>query len=256
MGDLGRGRLFRIVPYDHNAEYKLPSFDFSSANGAVEALRNPNYAVRYKAWQSLTQMGSKAEAELQKMASSENPIYRARALWVLGKIKGEGPSIVKQALSDKDANIRIVGIRLARQLKMDLESYANSVVRDSSPQVRRELLIALRGVKSAKATELWVELAQQYSGKDRWYLEALGISADGNDDQVFTAWKNQVGDGWNTPAGRDIIWRSRAGEAAEYLVEILQNADTPVDQHDHYMRAFDFHQGEKKEAALKRLLGL
>jgi hypothetical protein len=201
-------------------------------------------------------MGGKAEAALQQMASSENPIYRARALWVLGKMEGKGPSIVKQALSDKDANIRMVGIRLARQLKMDLDAYAKSVVRDSSPQVRRELLVALRGTQSAYASELWVELAQQYDGKDRWYLEALGIAADGNEDEFFTAWKNQIGDGWNTPAGRDIIWRSRAGDATEYLVKILQSSETPVDQHDHYMRAFDFHQGEKKEAALKSLLGL
>ncbi|MGY8750185.1 MAG: PVC-type heme-binding CxxCH protein [Pirellulales bacterium] len=256
MGDLGRGRLFRIVPYDHDAKYKLPSFDFNSAKGAIKALKNPNYAVRYMAWQSLHQMGGKAEAALQQMASSENPIYRARALWVLGKMEGKGPSIVKQALSDKDANIRMVGIRLARQLKMDLDAYAESVVRDSSPQVRRELLVALRGTQSAYAGELWVELAQQYDGKDRWYLEALGIAADGNEDEFFTAWKNQIGDGWNTPAGRDIIWRSRAGDATEYLVKILQSSETPVDQHDHYMRAFDFHQGEKKEAALKSLLGL
>ncbi len=90
MGDLDRGRLFRIVPDDHDGTYKVPKFDFDSAAGAIEALKNPNYAVRYMAWQSLHKMGNRAEAELQKLASSDNPIYRARALWLLGKIDGSG----------------------------------------------------------------------------------------------------------------------------------------------------------------------
>ena len=57
-------------------------------------------------------------------------------------------------------------------------------------------------------------------------------------------------------SARDIIWRSRAGDAADYLVKILQDPATTAEQHDHYMRAFDFHDGAKKEAALKSLLGL
>ncbi len=139
---------------------------------------------------------------------------------------------------------------------MDVGDYAVSVVRDPSPQVRRELVIALRHSKSPLATDLWVQLAQQYDGKDRWYLEALGIASDGRADECFAAWLNKVGDDWNTPAGRDIVWRSRASDAADYLVKILQDPSTPVEQHDRYMRAFDFHEGAKKETALKSLLGL
>ena len=208
------------------------------------------------AWQSLHHMGMAAEPELQKMAASDNPIHRARALWLLGKFKGNGEKTVKQAIADKDANIRIVGIRLARQLKLDVSQYGESVVRDPSAQVRRELAIALRHSKSPMATNLWVQLAQQHDGKDRWYLEALGIASDGHADEYFAAWSKTVGDSWNTPAGRDIIWRSRASDATDFLVKILQDPDTPAEEHDHYLRAFDFHDGTKKEAALMSLLGL
>ncbi len=256
MGDLDRGRLFRIVPYDHDASYKVPKFDFSSSAGAVEALKNPNYAVRYMAWQALHQMGSGAEAGLQELAASQNPIYRARALWLLGKIDGRGMKTVKQAIGDKDANIRIVGVRLARQLKLDLDVYVTPLLRDASPQVRRELAIALRHSKSPSMANLWAELALQHDGKDRWYLEALGIGADGNPDECFAAWLDKVGSNWNTSAGRDIIWRSRAADAADYLVKILQDPATSEKQQDRYMRAFDFHDGAKKQAALKSLLGL
>ena len=256
MGDLDRGRLFRITPLNHDGSYKVPKFDFSTATGAVEALKNPNYSARFLAWQALHSMGTKAESELVKMAASDNPIFRARALWLLGKIEGRGPKTVAMAIEDSDANIRIVGVRLARQLKLDVSSVSEKLIMDNSPQVRRELAVALRHSKSPQTPELWAQLAEQHDGKDRWYLEALGIGADGNDDACFAAWMKRAGNDWNTPAGRDIVWRSRSGDAAGYLVKILQDPATPEKQHDRYMRAFDFHDGPKKDAALNSLLGL
>ena len=35
--------------------YEVPEFDFDTPEGAVAALRNPNYAVRYLAWSSLNE---------------------------------------------------------------------------------------------------------------------------------------------------------------------------------------------------------
>jgi hypothetical protein len=96
----------------------------------------------------------------------------------------------------------------------------------------------------------------QHDGKDRWYLEALGIGSDGNADACFAAWLDKVGNNWNTPAGQDIIWRSRADAAADYLVKILQQPKITEAQQNRFMRAFDFHAGDRKDAALKSLLGL
>jgi hypothetical protein len=131
------------------------------------------------------------------------------------------------------------------------------VMNDSSAAVRRELAIALRHSESSQAAKIWATLATQHDGSDRWYLEALGIAADnGHADEFFAAWLEAVGENWNTPAGRDIVWRSRAGGAVDYLVKILQDPATPADQHARYMRAFDFHSGAKKDAALQSLLGI
>ncbi|QDV26098.1 PVC-type heme-binding CxxCH protein [Aureliella helgolandensis] len=255
MGDLERGRLFRIIPADQDASYKTPKFDFDTIDGAIEALKNPNYAVRFLAWQALHAQGTKAENALQVLAKNDNPIYRARALWLLGKIDGRGSATVQQALADQDANIRMLGIRLARQLKLDVASYGPRLVRDASPQVRRELAISLRDSSSSDAASLWAELASQYDGKDRWYLEALGIGERSQANQCFAAWLDKVGDAWNTPAGREIVWRSRADQASTYLAKILEDPELPSSQQDHFMRAFDFHQGPEKDAALKSLLG-
>src|SRR5690606_27791282 len=67
MGDLDRGRIFRVVPKDHDGSYRVPTIDVSSAAGAVAALRSPNYATRYLAWTALDAMGSDAESALLEL---------------------------------------------------------------------------------------------------------------------------------------------------------------------------------------------
>src|SRR5690606_5154682 len=58
--DTQRGRLYRIAPPE--TAYTVPAFDYSTAQGAVEALRSPTSAARYKAWMALHQMAAGAEA--------------------------------------------------------------------------------------------------------------------------------------------------------------------------------------------------
>jgi hypothetical protein len=94
---------------------------------------------------------------------------------------------------------------------------AERLVRDPSPAVRREVAIALRHDQSRRAAELWAGLAQQYDGRDRWYLEALGVSADRQWDRYFGAWLDRIGDDWLTPAGREFGWRARAARALPLL---------------------------------------
>ncbi len=260
-GDLDSGRLFRLAPPGH--KYNVPKFDFASVEGAIEALQNPNYAVRYIAWTALHKMGKKAESALVELYDSKNPRYRARALWLLGKSHGEGERWVAKALADGDPNIRIVGIRLARQLKMDMLPIIAKLVSDSSPQVRRELLVALRHNRSPKAPGLWAEMAAQHDGKDRWYLEALGMSADKQWGAFFAAWLKKVDGKWNTPAGRDIVWRSRSTAALGLLAELVAESvedSSSKKAHERYMRAFDFHpdspaKEEALEAALLSIVG-
>ena len=108
MGDVERGRLFRVVPKTHGGKYETPTFDFETAKGAVEALRNPNNSVRYLAWTALHEMGEKAEPALKKMWDDKNPRMRARALWLLGKIPGRGLHYVDLASRDKDKNLSLI----------------------------------------------------------------------------------------------------------------------------------------------------
>ena len=255
MGDLEKGRIYRIAPPD--TPYEVPEFDFSTVEGAIQALKNPNLAVRYRAWTSLNERGAEAEEALAELwRTSENPRYRARALWLLSKIDGVGTEYIEEALQDDDPNLRITGLRAARQLGVDVIPYVRQLARDPSAQVRREAAIALRHNESEEAAALWAELAAQHDGKDRWYLEALGIGADRQWDRYFAAWKEKVGEGWKTSGGRDIVWRARADAAIPMLVEILKSPETSPEERPRYFRAFDFHPDASAQAKDDALLSL
>jgi putative heme-binding domain-containing protein len=142
-----------------------------------------------------------------------------------------------------------------RRIDGDVIAMADRLVRDPSPAVRREVAIALRHNESPKAAALWAELAQQYDGHDRWYLEALGVAADRQWEAFFGAWLDRVGDGWNTPAGRDIVWRARSARAVPLLEKLASDQGTPVADRLRYFRALDFHPEEARQKSLLALLG-
>jgi hypothetical protein len=156
----------------------------------------------------------------------------------------------------KNADLRVFAIRLAGLHGLDIVKFVKPLVGDDAPEVRRQCAIALRHSKDPAAAELWAELAYHHVGKDRWYLEALGIGADKNWDAYLDAYLKKVGDKWNSPGGRDIIWRSRAKKTPELLAKILKDPTTNEADQPRYFRAFDFLSGPEKEAALKGLLDL
>jgi len=253
MGDIQRGRLFRITPKGHKG-YVIPKYDFETVEGAIKALQSPNLSARHLAWTALHKKQSKAEPALSKLfSSSDNPRFRARALWLLGQIEGRGEQSVSDALKDKDPNIRITGLRLARLLGLELAPIVKRLASDPSAHVRRECTIALREIDANNATPLWVALATRHKAGDRWSLEALGIAARDRWDACLAAWLAEVGDDWNNSAGREIVWRSRAKQSPTLLAKLLADDKVPAEELSRDLRAFDFLTGPEKDAALVEL---
>ena len=246
------GRIFRVAPPKHT--YAVPAYDFKTSAGAAKALRSPNLSARYKAWTALIGMQERARPALETMASDDNPRFRARALWALAAIKNGVPKAIELALGDESENIRALGLRIARRHQLPVEPVMRQLVRDKSALVRRECAVSLHRITSAESVQLWTELAAQYDGKDRWYLEALGIGEKGKETACLNAWLKKTGKDWNSRAGRDIIWRSRAPEAAALLAKLLLNPSVPAAEHPRLLRALDFHDTQPKEAALTALL--
>jgi putative heme-binding domain-containing protein len=94
----------------------------------------------------------------------------------------------------------------------------------------------------------------QNDGKDRWYVEALGISADKQWDSFFSAWLKKIGSQWSAPASRDIVWRSRSKEALPLLAKLILDPSVKEPERLRYFRAFDFHADPSKQTVLISLL--
>ncbi len=256
--DLDRGRIFRVAP--PKVGYTIPKVDFSTLEGCVEAMKSPNLATRYVAWTKLHDAQAKAEPALLKLWQSDNPRERARALWLLGKIEGKGQHYVDAAIADKYADVRVTGIRLARELKLDIIPIVRKLANGESAAVRRDCAIGLRHSKSPKAPTLWAELAGQHDGKDRWYLEALGIGADGNWDgclwfvSTLRKYTTRVSSPLTDKAFRDVVWRSRDKQTPGWLATIVSSSEVKADEYPRFMRAFDFQPpSEAKQKALLEL---
>jgi len=252
-GDQQRGRIYRVAP--KGSKYGISKQDYATPAGAVSALQSPNLAVRHHAFTALQKMGDTAVPELEKLwFSGSNPRMRARAFWVLVKMPGRASKYIDEGMRDPNPDIRILTIRAARQTKSQLMQVLKAFVQDKDPQVRREAAIALHHNNTDSAAILWATLASQHDGKDRWYLEALGIAADRQWDRFFAAYVNSTGQSFQSPAFKDIIWRARTESAVTMLAELAADPADDLKNRLRYFRAFDFNSGPAKSRLLLKMI--
>lgn len=251
-GDQQRGRVYRVAP--DGKKSTAPKENMTTAAGAVAALQNPNNAVRYHAWMQLQKMGAAAVPELEKLwRQGKEPRMQARAFWVLVKMPG-GEKYIDEAIRSANPDFRIMGLRAARQLQQDLLPLVRLLVNDNDKQVLRESALALRHQKAAEAADLWAALAKKHTAGDRWYLEALGISADRQWDAFFSGFVAQTGNPLQTPAYEEIVWRARTDKAVPYLAQLAVNEQRNMKERLKYFRAFDFNKGPEASRHLLAMI--
>ena len=254
MEDTQRGRLFRLAPAD--TPYTIPSFDLSTATGAVAALHNPNNSVRFLAMQAIDKFGASAEDELVKMLAEDSPRNSARALWMLVRNLSLAQKYVSQTCQSANSDLRITAIRAGRMAGLDYSTFVDPMLHDSNSQVRRELLIALREDASDEMPKRWVELANQFDGQDRWMLEAIGIAATSRWNECMAEYLQ----GHQIDAANDaivsIIWRSRAEQSAGLIAKLLESPNLDAKWIDPLLRAFDFQSKDNTQQALHSLVNL
>ena len=240
MGDLERGRIFRVAP-ESASRYTAAKLDLSSIGGAIIALQSPNGEARYLAWQKLHSAGKTAEQPLLALLKDKATAahHRARALWLLARINKQHAS---DALRDSNPDIRITALRALRQVAPDDLSGMETLSGDPDAHVRREVAIGLRHADSERANQLWAKVARQYQPGDRWMLEALGIGAD-------LHWDARIAELGEAPA--DIVWRSRASDSPDRITDLLIGASS--EDVARYFRALHFQKDKEatKQAYIK-----
>jgi putative membrane-bound dehydrogenase-like protein len=181
----GHGRIYRITPKGRTPP--TPSIDLRTTDGQIQALLSPAVNVRGSGFAALKTAGTAAVSAVKKVLADSNPYHRARAIWLLAELGSSGMREVDLQLADRDPQIRLTAFRALRKVKGSVLSEARRLSGDASPAVRREVALSLRGVPLEDSRDIFLKLAEAYDGADRWYLEALGTAASGNEGAVYSA---------------------------------------------------------------------
>ena len=214
LDDAFTGTIYRIAPKGFKSV--VPKFDLATTEGQIIALKSPAVNIRHSGFLALKAQGEKAVPAVAALLKDENPFIVARAIWLLAQM---GPAGVKEAtamLQAQDSSLRVTAYRALRQSGQDVVPLATKMAEDRSAAVRREVALSLRGVPAEKGVPLLVKLARQFDGKDRAYLEALGLVSTGIEREVYAAVARAMGgpaDAWSD-AFAWLAWRLHPAEAA------------------------------------------
>ncbi|MSU26786.1 MAG: c-type cytochrome [Pedosphaera sp.] len=218
------GTIYRIAPKGFKPT--VPKVDLSTPEGAVAALKSTAVNVRGAAFSAVKEHGSKAQPALEKLLKDEQPHIRARAIWLLSHLPRAKARLL-ELMADKDDNIRLTTLRAIRQLEErggsglpkpfqgdmrgagtnDGPWYAWQSVKvwtDPSAAVRREAALGLRDVVwqtmgegrnfyTQDAQQAFIVLAQRFDGRDRAYLDALGLAVRGREAKGYDLLKPSIG---------------------------------------------------------------
>ncbi|QDT64137.1 PVC-type heme-binding CxxCH protein [Calycomorphotria hydatis] len=206
------GTIYRIAP--KGFQPKVPQLDLDTVEGQIAALRSPAVNVRSLGFTRLLDGGQESLAAVEELLDDKDPYIAARAIWLLPQLGEDGVKSVTKLLEDDDPQTRIAAFRSLRHVDNAVLKHAAALVNDPSPAVRREVALALRDVPFDKCHEMLVELAKQYDGADRWYLEAIGTAASGKEAPLYLALRKDAADPiqWS-PAMARLAWRLHPPES-------------------------------------------
>jgi putative heme-binding domain-containing protein len=256
MGDFTRGRIYRITPKGHKG-YKIPEVDLESEKGLTDALASPNLTVRFMAMEKIRTVSDAVKEAIKKgldalrdplpkeavpvlaclkkaAAQDEIPALRARALWQLAVLKGgvhrefHNPFVesVGRALKGHDPRFQILALRIAKRYDFLKAFRLDAIGLAGDASVRREILLLLRDLDPELYKSTIYELAKTYDGKDRFYLEAIGIAVGkydkerretilGDFEKHFPGWDDKIA---------DLVWELRPPSVLPKLGDHLNDS--------------------------------
>lgn len=205
MKDTAQGRIYRLAR--PGAEYAVHPPAITSPEEAVAALRSPNRATRFLAWQRLAQAGEGGNTSaLEGLYQSKAPHLRARALWLLSQSAAKRMGYLDRALRDPSIDIQVQAIRILCRQGDEGVSYALAHAVAANAQVRRQLLVEIARLNHRhplldQLRDQWldqlVDLAVQIDVKDRFYREAVGIAFRGIETEAYATIRKRLGNQWS-----------------------------------------------------------
>ncbi|WP_395753431.1 PVC-type heme-binding CxxCH protein [Prosthecobacter sp.] len=244
------GTIYRIAPKGFVS--KVPALKLDTTEGQLAALKSPAPNVRYSGFTALNAQSAKAVPAVAALLKDDNAYIAARAAWLLAQMGTEGSGQVSTWLSSKSAMQRLVAYRALRRVSKDILCEALLMVSDPDAAVRREVALSLREVPAAKSLLLLVTLAKQFDGKDRAYLEALGLGAKGKEAELYAAAVKDKPSAW-TDAQAWIAWRLHPPEAVEAFKDRTLDSALTEDQRKLMLTGLAFVKSREAAGAMIEL---
>ncbi|MDC0920865.1 DUF1080 domain-containing protein [Opitutales bacterium] len=255
------GSIYRITRKD-GKPLTLPKIDFSQVDGLLAALKNPAVNVRSHAAAQLVSLGEKAYTKVEQFLAQNrsDPVLRSRATWVLAQLGEKGRTRIEPGLQSKDEVEVVVSYRALRHSHPDRTlEYAKALVQSPFASVRREVAVSLKGIPFSDCRDLLAQLMKAFDGRNRFYLEALGVAFHGKENLVY----NQLvaptmpdPEKWGSK-NKHLAWRLHTPEAIRDLDLCIRVQKPPVDEFRFLSMAFaSFRNDKERQDRVKRLQAL
>lgn len=220
--DAASGVIYRIAPKGFKSV--VPKIDLKTGAGAIAALKSPAVNVRWLGFQVIKNSGASAFDAVVKVLDDPNPYVAARAIWLMPYLGERGIAKLNELIASEDDMTRLTALRAVRRTDgaVDAMPFAKKLARDASPAVRAEAALAMRNLPFEQAREVLVAVAEGFDGKDRSYLESLGLGAGHSGDALWAALVETMKPGapaeWSETFAR-LTWRLMPESAVEKLKE-------------------------------------
>lgn len=183
--DPTRGRVYCVESTDATVHAAIARDTAMDLPRALRGLANPNLDQQFQARDFLLRHGERFAPQLVPFLTGSDPYVAARAVWVLDRMGSGARRNVVALLGSNDDLMRSLAVRVLRRHGAMYEQHLLSLVHDPSTEVRRELMLAIRDLRSPEADAALIALARQWDGEDRYYLETIGIAARGVTGQAI-----------------------------------------------------------------------
>ena len=225
------GAIYRVAPKGFKST--TPKIDLNSTEGQILAIKSNAANVRNLGFTALKKQKDKAIPAVKELLKDPNPYIAARATFLLPHLGDSGVALTKEILNGDNPRLRLAAVRSLRRSENDILPLAKKISEDPDPAVRRELATSLRNVSFDKAGEHIVSLAKGYDGKDRTYLDALGIASTGKETESYNAIGRAMGSNepreWSKEFA-DIVWRLHPEKSALMLAGRAMASGVPEAQ--------------------------
>lgn len=249
------GTIYRIAPKGFKSV--TPSFDLDTIDGALKALKSPAINTRYLGLRALKKHGNKSLPALTELLKHSNKHIAARAIWLLPHLGEKGKAECIKLLTSDQAHVRLTAYRALRRINpigsqgTAILPYAQQLANDPDPGVRRDVALSLRDLPASQTKSIFAALAPQVDHTDKNAIEAIGLGAANQENEIWLAIKEAMNPGephqwseqfakltwrlWPSAAVADLKARalhpSLSPEARKFAVESLAfiNHETSVE---------------------------